>query len=189
MDMNNNILHCIFLLFFMSLGVPAALAHGTTYNDPAAKGDPVKSVVQIGPMNTSNYDVTITLLETVRGKGAMQRLRTGDTAVKPPKKGFEYLLARVRFQLQGRAVSDQGAFVLGNSPFQWLANSADFMQYDSTQTMPPKPVLQGPVRAGETKEGWLGFEVEQSERKPIMTFDPSSGGATGRGNILFFNLY
>lgn len=187
--MNNNILYGSFLLFLMSLGAPAAMAHGTAYNDPADKGDPVKSVVQIGPMNTSNYDVTITLVETVRGKDAMQRLRTADAAVKPPKKGFEYLLARVRFQLQGRAVSDHGAFVLGSSPFQWLANSADFRQYDSAQATLPKPVLQGPVRAGETKEGWLGFEVEQGEKKPILTFDPSSGGATGRGNILFFNLY
>ena len=50
-------------------------------------------------------------------------------------------------------------------------------------------VVLGPVKSGETKEGWVAFAVQKSEKRPIMTFDPSSGGATGRGNILFFKLY
>jgi len=186
--MNKNFLHGT--LFILALiAVFAAQAQGTAYDNPAAIGEPVKSVVQVGPMNTSNYDVTITLLETVRGPDVMQRLQAVDGSIKPPQPGYEYLLARIRFELKGRAPSDQGAFALGNSPFQWVANSADFRQYDSALPKPPNPVLQGPVRAGETAEGWLVFEVEKSESKPVLTFDPASGGATGRGNILFFKLY
>ena len=187
--MKNKILHCALLLVLMMLGVPAAIAHGTAYDDPAAKGEPVKSVVELGAVNVSNYDATITLLDTVRGKEALQRLKDTDPAVKAPKQGYEYLLARVRFELEGRAVSDQGTFMLWSSPFQWLANSADFRQYDGSNATPPEPALKGPVQAGETKAGWIVFEVEQNESKPIMTFDPSSGGATGRGNLAFFKLY
>ena len=128
-------------------------------------------------------------VNTVRGREAMQMLKAADPANKPPKDGFEYLLARIRFQLQGRAVSDIGVFVLGDSPFQWEAYSANFDQYDKVAVTPPDPVLKGPVKSGETREGWVAFAVPKSEKQPIMTFDPSSGGATGRGNILFFKLY
>lgn len=174
------------ILFFLTI---TAFAQVNSYDNPAAPGEPVKSIVQLGPMNTSNYDVTITLLETVRGQAAMQMLKTADMAARAPAAGFEYVLARIRFHLQGRAVSDIGAFVLGDSPFQWVAYSAELDQYDSADVTPPKPVLQGPVKSGETKEGWLAFTVAEGESKPIMAFDPSSGGATGRGNILFFKLY
>lgn len=184
-----NIKIYVSLLVFLLSHVSTVLAHGTVYDDPAAPGEAVRTVVQLGPMNTSNYDATITLLETLRGKAALDRLTAVDANVKAPEPGYEYLLARVRFQLEGRAVSDQEVFVLGASPFQWLANSANFRQYDSTQATPPVPALSGPLRAGQAKEGWLVFEVEQQEDKPVLTFDPSSGGATGRGNLVFFKLY
>jgi len=177
------------LLALLLFPVTSTFAQVNSYDNPAARGEPVKSIVQIGPMNTSNYDVTITLLETVRGKTALKLLQAADLANKTPATGYEYVLARVRFQLQGRAVTDIGAFVLGDSPFQWVAYSSDLDQYDNVSATPPKPALQGPVKSGETKEGWLVFAVAKEEGKPIMTFDPSSGGATGRGNILFFKLY
>ena len=175
-------------VFLFIITLPA-FAQVNSDSNPAAQGEPVKSIVQIGPMNTNNYDVTITLLQTVRGQQAMQMLKAADPANKPPKDGFEYMLARVRFQLQGRAVSDIGTFGLGESPFQWVAYSADFDQYGNTAVTPPKPALKGEIRSGGTKEGWVAFAVQKSEKQPIMTFDPSSGGATGRGNILFFKLY
>lgn len=177
------------LLYILLLLTPAAFAQVNSYDRPASVGEPVKSIVQIGPMNTSNYDVTITLLETVRGSQAMHLLQVADMAVKPPATGYDYVLARIRFQLQGRAVTDIGTFVLGESPFQWVAYSANLDQYDNVAVTPPKPVLQGPVKSGEMKEGWLAFTVANNESKPILTFDPSAGGATGRGNILFFKLY
>ena len=77
------------LLYFVT-AVPAAMAQGTAYDDPAGQGVPVKSVVQVGPMNTNNYDVTVTLLETVRGRQALQRLKAVDAKAGPPRAGFEY---------------------------------------------------------------------------------------------------
>jgi hypothetical protein len=188
MDMNKNFLDSAFLILALA-AMPAAMAQGNAYDNPAATGEQVKSVIEVGTVNTSNYDATITLLETLRGPQAMQRLLAADPATRPPQPAYEYLIARIRFALEGRAVSDQGTFVLGSSTFQWVANAADFRQYDSVTATPPGPVLQGPVRAGETAEGWLVFAVEQHEGKPILTFDPASGGATGRGNIVFFKLY
>ncbi|MBF8270360.1 MAG: hypothetical protein HW386_2069, partial [Gammaproteobacteria bacterium] len=80
------------LLFFANLtSLPPALAQGYSYTDPAPIGVPVTSIVQLGPMNTTNYDVTITLLESVRGKQALERLQAADAAVKSPQSGYEYL--------------------------------------------------------------------------------------------------
>lgn len=177
------------LCIAFTLPVPNAGAQGNAHNNPAAPGEQVTSIVEIGIVNASNYDVAITLLETVRGKEAMDRLQVVSTDNQPPEAGYEYLLARIRFNLQGRSVSDQGTFELGNSPFQWIAYASDFRQYESVSVAPPEPELRGLVQPGETVEGWVAFAVEQSERKPILTFDPASGGATGRGNILFFKLY
>jgi len=182
---------CIYATLFMVavVYVKTADAQGYSYTDPAPRGVPVTSIVQLGPMNTTNYDVTITLLETVRGSKVLAQLQAGGTTVAVPKAGFEYLLARVRFKLQGRAVSDTSAFELGGSPFQWLAYSSQLKQYESVSVKPPQPELRGPVRSGATLEGWVALAVEQSEHEPMLVFDPSAGGATGRGNILFFKLY
>src|SRR3990167_3350574 len=137
--MNSRCLHrsLYTLLFFANLtSTPQALAQGYSYTDPAPKGVPVTSIVQIGPMNTTNFDVTITLLESVRGKPALERLQTASADIKIPEAGFEYLLARIRFALQGRAVSDIGSFELGVSPFQWIAYSSDLRQYEGAAVTP-----------------------------------------------------
>ena len=185
--MNRKLLPLLFIA--MAIQLPAAGAQGYSYTDPAPKGVAVTSIVQLGPMNTTNYDVSITLLETVRGRKALEQLQAKGTAVEAPKAGFEYLLARVRFSLQGRAVSDTSVFELGNSPFQWLAYSSQLKQYESVSVKPPQPELRGPVRSGATVEGWVALAVEQNEHEPMLVFDPSAGGATGRGNILFFKMY
>jgi hypothetical protein len=177
------------LFIFAILQSPSIHAQGRSHTDPAPIGAPVRSVVQIGPMNTSNYDVTITVLDTVRGPAALEKLKTGNAEVKPPRAGFDYLLARVRFALQGRAVSDIGVFELDTLPFQWVAYSAQFAQYEGASVKPSEPALHGPVRSGQTTDGWIVLAVEQSEREPLLVFDPSAGGATGRGNLLFFKLY
>ena len=185
--MNHNfLLRYLSILLFLSilLPLPYARAQGYSYTDPAPKGVPVTSIVQLGPMNTTNYDITITLLETVRGKIALERLQTA-----APKLGYEYLLAHIRFALQGRAVSDTSVFELGNSPFQWLAYSSQLKQYEGVTVPPPQPALQGRVRSGLSLDGWVVLAVEQNEHEPLLVFDPSAGGATGRGNILFFKLY
>jgi hypothetical protein len=181
------VLACVLAAAVMSIG--AATAQDNSHKNPASKGVPVKSIVELGSVASSNYDVTVTLLETVRGKEAMQRLQAASPDNKPPQAGFEYVLARVRFELLGRSASDTRPFDLAMSPFQWVAYASDFRQYDGPSAVPPKPDLKRIIRPGETAEGWLVLAVEQKETKPVLTFDPASGGATGRGNTLFFKLY
>jgi hypothetical protein len=178
------------LLFWTIVGSPQyAGAQDNSPSNPAAIGTPARSLVEIGSVFSSNYDIAITVLETVRGKEAMARLKAASVSNAPPKAGFEYLLARVKFEIQGRAVSDNRAFDLGSSPLQWVAYSADIAEYPGVSVTVPKPALTGAVRPGQAVEGWIAFAVEQKESKPIMAFDPDSGGATGRGKTVFFKLY
>jgi hypothetical protein len=47
----------------------------------------------------------------------------GHRNVQAPAAGFEYVLARIKFELKGRYVSDNLSFDLGNEPLQWIALS------------------------------------------------------------------
>jgi hypothetical protein len=53
----------------------------------------------------------------------------------------------------------------------------------------PKPALVGRIKPGESLEGWVVFAVSQKDAKPLIVFDPDTGGATGRGRTLFLKLY
>jgi hypothetical protein len=45
------------------------------------------------------------------------------------------------------------------------------------------------IKPGSSAEGWVAFAVDRKDSKPVMVFDPDTGGATGRGRTLFFKLY
>jgi hypothetical protein len=172
------------LALMIAVFAPMAKAQDNSPSNPAAIGVPVKSTVEL----SSTYDVVITVLETVRGKEALQRLTAANSSNKQPKTGYEYLLARIKFELKPRYVSDKRNFDLGR-PMQWVAYSSDLKEYESISVAAPKPELSGVAEANKAVEGWVAFAVEQKDAKPIMTFDPASGGAMLRGKILFFKLF
>lgn len=179
------------VLLLITCGVlfQAVWAQGKSHTDPADIGVTVKSIIQIGSVQTSNYDVAITVLEILRGDAAFNLIKTSVKSTSAPVAGYEYLLAKVRFDLNSRAVSDTDSFELTSSPFQWVVYSSLFSQYDGATVPAPEPALKGDIAPGEIKEGWLVFEVEQDEAEPMLMFDPSTGGAEGRGKVLFFKLY
>ncbi len=167
-----------------------AIAQDNSSTTPAAIGSPVRSMVELGSVYSNIYDITITVLETFRGKDAMDRLKAAEPANKAPAGGFEYVLARVRFEFKGRAVSDRLPFGLGDAPLQWVALSGkDLTEYTRATVSVPKPALAGTVKPGQSVEGWAAFAVDQKDAQPLMVFDPDTGGATGRGRTLFFKLY
>ena len=181
----------VFLLVSMAAAsLHPAVAQENSSTNPAAVGSAVRSMVELGSVYTNIYDITITVLETARGKDAMDRLKTADPAAKMPAAGFEYVLARIKFEHKGRAVSDKIPFDLGTAPLQWVAlTGKDLTEYDRVSLTVPKPALAGMVKPGQSVEGWVAFAVDQKDAKPVMVFDPDTGGATGRGRTLFFKLY
>jgi len=167
-----------------------AIAQDNSPRNPAPIGSPVRSMIELGSVYTNIYDISITVLETVRGKEAMERLKTVSPDTKMPAEGFDYVLARVKFEFRGRYVSDNLPFTLGDEPLQWVALSgSDLTEYARVPITAPKPALVGRVKPGSSMEGWVAFAVQQKDSKPVMVFDPDTGGATGRGKTLFFKLY
>jgi hypothetical protein len=184
----------VFTITLLGLLVAASLqpvmAQDNTPTNPAAVKTPVRSMVELGSVYTNIYDITVTVLETVRGNAAMEHLKSVNPGVTAPANGFEYVLARIKFDFKGRYVSDNLPFDLGNDPLQWVALSgSDLTEYDNVSVKVPAPALVGRVKPGSSMEGWVAFAVQQKDSKPVMVFDPDTGGATGRGKTLFFKLY
>jgi hypothetical protein len=178
------------LVSMAAASLQPAIAQDNSSTNPAAVGSPVRSMVELGSVYSNIYDITITVLETVRGKEALDRLKAANPDNKVPAEGFEYVLARIKFEHKGRAVSDNLSFDLGNAPLQWIAlTGKDLTEYDRVSPTVPKPALAGMVKPGQSVEGWVAFAVDRKDTKPVMVFDPDTGGATGRGRTLFFKLY
>jgi hypothetical protein len=186
---NKNAVLIIALLVAMTAASLPSMAQDNTPKNPAPIGSPVRSMIELGSVYTNIYDITITVLEAVRGNDAMDRLKAASADNKTPVEGFEYVLARIKFDFKGRYVSDTLSFDLGDEPLQWVALSGgDFTEYDRVSVTVPKPALVGRIKPGDSMEGWVVFAVKQSDGKPVMVFDPDTGGATGRGKTVFFKL-
>jgi hypothetical protein len=180
----------VLLVVMAAESLQPAIAQDNTPTNPAAKGTPVRSMIELGSVYTNIYDITITVFETVRGKEAMDRLKAASPDVKEPASGSDYVLARVKFELKGRYVSDTIPLDIGKDPLQWVSLSGtDLTENGRVSVKVPKPALEGRVKPGESIEGWLAFGVKQNDSKPVMVFDPDTGGATGRGKTVFFKLY
>ena len=159
-----------------------AIAQDNTPTNPASVGTTVRSMIELGSVYTNIYDIGITVLETVRTKV--------ETDGSKMPAGYDLVIARVKFDFKGRYVSDNLPFDLGTDPLQWIALSgSDLTEYEHISVNVPDPRLAGRIKPGESKEGWLAFAIKQGDSKPIMVFDPDTGGATGRGRTLFFKLY
>jgi hypothetical protein len=169
--------------------LPPVVAQENSSSNPASLNTRVRSMIELGSVYTNIYDIAITVPETVRGKEAMDRLQAATPDIKPPRDGFEYLLARVKFEFKGRYVSDTIPFDLGSDPLQWVALASDLTEYPKVSVPAPNPALAGRIKPGGSLEGWVAFAVSAKDSKPVMVFDPDTGGATGRGRTLFFKLY
>lgn len=182
-----------FLLAFLFLAVPVchsiAAAQGDSPSSPAPARKPVLTMIECGEGYTSQelYDMKITLVEVLRGKTAWNLIKGANASNHPPKAGFEYILARITFQFSARSPGQECSHEL--RPEQFTALSADGREYETPSVVIPKPELSGSLRSGQSLEGWTAFLVPQGDSKPLMAFDPASGGGMSRGKVIWFQLY
>lgn len=179
----------VLLVSAVAVSLHPAVAQDNSPTNPADVGSRVRSMVELGSVYSNIYDIAITVLEIVRGNKALEQLKAANPDNPAPAEGFEYILARIKFEHKGRYVTDILRFDLGNAPLQWVALSSELTEYERVEVTVPKPSLTGMVKPGESMEGWVAFAVAESDSSPVMVFDPDTGGATGRGRTLFFKLY
>jgi hypothetical protein len=146
-------------------------------------------VIECGQGYTSHelYDMKIALLEVLRGEEAWTRIREASLSNKPAQPGgFEYILARVKFEYYARGTP--GLCVHQLSPQQFSACSSEGDDYRLADVALPKPELRKDMKSGETVEGWVAFIVSRQDKAPLMTYSADIGGAIQHGGAKWFVL-
>ena len=163
-------------------------ASGYSPLSPAPVGVAVADIIGCGRGYNSHetYDIKITLLEVLRGKEASEHIKMANTANQPPDAGFEYILARIRFEYFARGSPGDCAYELMGE--QFTAVSSDGKEYTRPSLVLPKPELSGTLNSGDSLEGWVGFQVAQSDKKPLMSFTADPGGVVTHGGGVWFQL-
>jgi hypothetical protein len=182
------VLTCLILTVVAS--IYTAAAQGSSPANATPIGLSIKTQVECGDRAGSMepYDAKIAVLEVVRGKDAWERIKAANASSQPPKAGFDYVLARIAFEMKAMLAPGNKTFELARK-MQFVALTADGNELDPPSVTTPMPELHRTVRSGEPAEGWIVLQVEQANSKPVMFFDPAAGGAMGGGRVLFFQLY
>jgi hypothetical protein len=128
------------------------------------------------------YEVRLTLLEVIRGTEAWQRIYARNQFNDPPKPGFEYILAKVRFEYLTGATPDTSYRI---SSVWFDAVSMGGKDYDGVSVVEPDPAIGATLYPGASQEGWIVFLVAQGDTGPLMTLGRESDGTGG----IWFKLY
>ena len=190
-DMKSRISALLACLILAALAwVATAAAQGLSPSNAAPIGISIKTQVECGERAGSMepYDAKIAVLQVLRGKEALERIKAANSSSQLPKAGFEYVVARVAFQMNAILKPGDKKFELARK-MQFVALTADGNEQEPPSISPPSPDLHRTVRSDESAEGWIVLLVEESNKKPVMFFDPAAGGAMGGGKVLFFQLY
>ena len=128
----------------------------------------------------------MTVTEVVRGEEAWKRIREASTSNKDTGPGFDYVLARVRFEYYARGTP--GLCIHQLSQQQFSSISSDGLESRMAPVLLPKPELRKAMKPGETIEGWIAFCVPQQDKGPLMTYSADQGGAISHGGAKWFEL-
>lgn len=179
----------VLLALTVFAALPAAAQKGSSPFNPASVGVRLSGIVECGQGYTSHelYNMNLTLLEVVRGDEAWEQLREASDTNKPADPGFDYVLARVKFEYYARGTP--GLCVHEVTPQQFTAFSADGVDYPAANVSPPKPEMRGELSSGEFLEGWIAVLVPQADQKPMLSYSADEGGAVMHGGGKWFKLY
>jgi len=150
----------------------------------------VTTIVEFGEqyLGSELYNAKITVLEVVRGEKARGIVRLASASNPAPKQGFEYVLARVRFEFSARTSLANHSY--GLDPNQFTATGPDGREFSTPSlAIMPAPSLKGTLKSGDSLEGWLAFLVPQNTSKPLMVFHEDVGDVSHVGGGTWFELY
>lgn len=168
---------------------PTFSQDGSSPFSPAPVGARLSGIIECGRGYTSHelYDMKITVLESLRGDAAWERLSKADGGNKPADSGFEYILVRVKFEYDARTAP--GLCVHKILPEQFTINTLEGADYEAAQVTLPDPPMSGDLKAGQSLEGWIAFAIPVAEQKPMLNYSADQGGAVLHGGGKWFRLY
>jgi hypothetical protein len=141
-------------------------------------GTAVSCTIDVEGVGPSEYglhelhDVKITVLEVMRGDKAWELIRATDSSNRPPDTGFEYILARIRFEYSMQGSQGSMPYTLNQGFFKLY--SAENKEYAVPSIVSPQPELIGKVfYSGSSYEGWVPFTAATND-KPFLFYTPGS---------------
>jgi hypothetical protein len=167
----------------------AAQTHSSRI-DAHPVGAPVTIIIEFGEqyLGSELYDAKISVLEVVRGEKAWDLVRQAGASNPAPKPGFDYLLARARFEFSARTSPSHYSYNLNET--QFTATAADGQEFAAPSlTALPTPSLNGTLKPSDSLEGWLAFLVPRNVSKPLMIFREDVGVVSHTGSGTWFELY
>jgi hypothetical protein len=178
------------LMFGVCL-VRVCAAQGAGGWDPHPIGQAASTTITYGdayatPIET--YDARITVSEVLRGAEAWDRLRRESASNRPPESGFEYVLARIRFEFAARGKPGDKNYALKGDQFAAFASDGS-TQYPPANVRAPNPGLDRALRSGESSEGWVAFIVARGDRSPFVVFQADVRVLSHAGAGPAFRLY
>ena len=179
----------ILLVHSSSAAAPGARSQAAAIDTHPLR-TPVTTIIEFGEqyLGSEQYDAKITVLEVVRGEKAWEMMKQASASNAVPKAGFEYLLARVRFEFAAR--TSLSHFEYDVEPGQFTATERDGREIEgaSIETQ-PDPALKGKLKSGESVEGWIAFVVPRRTSQPLMVFREDVGDVSHSGGGTWFELY
>lgn len=178
-------------LISIAAPVPARRAGSDLAARAQPIGQPLHTILELGEQYESGdelYDAKITVVKVLRGAAAEALVRAASASNPAPRKGYEYVAARVRFEFSARVVPEHFDYTL--DPSQFSAMSSDGRAFPAAQlSARPAPGLRATLHSGDSAEGWVVFLVPRSERIPLMLFVPNTGTTSHTGGSFLFRLY
>jgi hypothetical protein len=164
--------------------VTSQLLPGYSRNDPVGTDSPllIKTGVYGVSSELNDYTVRITLVSFLRGNQAWQRILATNEFNDPPKPGFEYILAKIKFEYLTGPTFYTSYYV---STVWFDAVSSGGENYERAHVVDPDPSIATTLYPGSSHEGWIAFHVAQNDIKPLMTFGRKYDGTGG----VWFKLY
>ena len=148
-------------------------AVGFSRSNPAPMGTTVDLQFQY---LYKTYYAQITVTQVVRGSQAWSMLQEANMFNDPPAEGFEYVVAKIRFEYYQGPTSDTQFSV---SPVNFKAISSSGVTYDSSFAVDPDPSLTTSLYPGASHEGWATYQVALSDSNPLLAFAREYDGTGG----------
>ncbi len=134
----------------------------------------------IGTPLISNFDLfcgtgsaKITVTDIKRGSAAWSMIEEASMVNEAPKPDKDYILAKIKFELI--SMEDDDAFDATHYEFDVVSESGRvYNEWGSI--VEPDPQFGTSLYPGSAQEGWMAFEVDSSDSKPVLAFEREEDG-------------